>query len=292
MSGMLEVLIPRSYLNTIASHAGAKQHERGNPARCRRRREKGPMSGGFHIIDILLAAIAVFILYRLFRVLGRRTGHEGEHTDILTRERRMGQARTGDKVVPLPKRDESAGASQPAPRPQEAERGAADEAPGGAEPKPARRGGQRVGAGLTQIALADQSFDEAAFLSGARAAFEIIMGAYARGDTGELRGLLASDVYDEFLSAIRQRDVNKERLEFNLAGLPSAQIVDAELIGKTAQVTVKFVSEQISTLRDKLGAVIEGEPDTIVRVTDYWTFERDTRSRDPNWKLAATQASQ
>ncbi len=255
------------------------------------------MSGGFQYFDILiLAAIAVFILVRLYRVLGRRTGHEGQRTNILTRDRGMRERGAADKVVPLPKRGESGGVPRPVPPPaeEEAERETPADAVAEEVAEAPRRASpsHRVDAGMAQIGLADQSFDEGAFLSGARAAFEIIMGAYARGDAGELRGLLASDVYDEFVSAIRRRDANKEHLEFKLAGLPSAQIVDAELIGKTARATVKFVSEQITALKDKDGTVVEGDPGAIARVTDYWTFERNTRLRDPNWRLAATQTSQ
>ena len=72
--------------------------------------------------------------------------------------------------------------------------------------------------------------------------------------------------------------------------LRSSDIVEAQLNGRNAEVTVKFVSELVSVTRDKAGAVISGDPHGAKNVTDYWTFARDTRSSDPNWKLVATRS--
>lgn len=234
------------------------------------------MSGGFQYFDILvLAAIAVFILYRLYRALGRRTGNEGRHTDILTRRREMHGASRGDKVVRLPDRSEDAARAD-------------------AEGETAlhRTEARGLDAMLAQIAIADRAFEKNAFLVGARAAFEIILDAFASGDTGRLRLLLADDVYDEFAAAIRERQQKKQTLQSKLVSLVSAEIVDADLVNKMARVTVKFVSEQITVLRDEQGKVVEGDPDKASRITDIWTFERYTLLRDPNWKLAATQSPQ
>lgn len=241
------------------------------------------MSGGFQYFDILiLAAIAVFILFRLFRVLGRRTGEESHHADILTRRREMHERPRSDKVIRLPDRGE--GGERPRGR------AAPVAAEGEAEAAPRKAEGRELDAVLARIALADRNFDKQGFLTGARAAFEIILGAFAADDTGQLRTLLADDVYDEFAAAIRERQAKKQALQSRLLSLLSADIVAAELVGNMARVTVKFVSEQITALRNEQGEVIDGDPDKVSRITDIWTFERYTRSRDPNWKLAATQS--
>jgi predicted lipid-binding transport protein (Tim44 family) len=74
--------------------------------------------------------------------------------------------------------------------------------------------------------------------------------------------------------------------------IESADLIGAEVRGKTAHVTVRFVSQLVSATRDRAGKVIDGSPDKVTTVTDVWTFARDVSSRDPNWKLVATEAGQ
>lgn len=147
-----------------------------------------------------------------------------------------------------------------------------------------------VQAGLAQIAIADPAFDEATFLAGANRAFEMIVGAFAAGDTGQLRLLLSNDVYEEFAAAIRERAARSAVMETTVVSIVSREIIEAEMRGRVARITVKFLSEQINFVRDAEGHVIEGDPGRVVRVTDIWCFERNTGSRDPNWKLAATRS--
>ena len=129
------------------------------------------------------------------------------------------------------------------------------------------------------------------FLKGARAAYEIIVTAFAEGNRKTLKDLLSREVYDGFAGAISERESRGEQIDQSFVGIKSADIVEAELKNGMAQVTVKFVSELISATRDKAGEVIAGDPKRIKEVTDIWTFAREVASRDPNWKLIATQAA-
>ena len=132
--------------------------------------------------------------------------------------------------------------------------------------------------------------DEA--LTGGRAAYEMTVTAFAQGDRRILKGLLSREVYEGFETAIRERESRGETIETRFISIDKAEIAAAELRGRVAQVTVRFVSQLISVTHDRSGAVIEGSPDKVTDVTDVWTFARDLSSRDPNWKLVATEAGQ
>jgi predicted lipid-binding transport protein (Tim44 family) len=224
------------------------------------------MSEGFAYIDILFfAMVAAFIALRLRSVLGRRTGHERRRTGGFGAPRPNGAA---DNVVALP------------------ERGSAQAE---AEAALANVSDTSVKAGLTQIRLADQRFDLQQFLGGARAAFEMIVEAYAAGDKATLRPLLADDVYGGFEGAIDQRQAAGQSLETQLTAVPAAELIGAEMQGRHARITVRFKSERINVLRDPAGKILEGDPHTAEEVVDLWTFERDTTSADPNWTLVETR---
>jgi predicted lipid-binding transport protein (Tim44 family) len=149
-----------------------------------------------------------------------------------------------------------------------------------------------VASGLDAIAREDKEFDAKHFLAGARAAYEMIVTAYATGDHRQLKSLLGRDVYDGFENSIRDREQRGETVETRFVSIDAADIIAAETRGRTAQVTVRFVSQLVSVTRDRAGAVIDGNPDKVTDVTDVWTFARDITSRDPNWKLVATEAGQ
>jgi predicted lipid-binding transport protein (Tim44 family) len=144
--------------------------------------------------------------------------------------------------------------------------------------------------GLAEIAAADPSFNPDGFLSGARSAFDYIVSAFAAGDTATLRPLLSDEVYDGFAEAIRQRMAAKESLESRIVRLDSADLVDATLQGRTAAITIKFISQQINVTRDADGKVIDGDPERPLERTDIWTFSRNVRAQNPNWVLVATHA--
>jgi predicted lipid-binding transport protein (Tim44 family) len=143
---------------------------------------------------------------------------------------------------------------------------------------------------LREIAAADPAFDAGTFLSGAKVAYETIVGAYAHGDRETLRNLLSPEVYDSFNSVIAERESRGETAEFSFVGLASADISDAHLEGQTAHITVRFVSDLVTAVRDRTGNVVEGDLKAVRRVTDVWTFARDVRSPNPNWRLVATDS--
>src|SRR5205814_1071523 len=141
---------------------------------------------------------------------------------------------------------------------------------------------------LAQVQDADRGFDPEQFLQGARAAFEMIVAAFAEGDKAQLRPLLSDEVFSRFAAAIDERNAAKETLETRILQLKTAEVVGAVLNGRTAQVTVELVSDQINVLRAHDGSIVDGHPDTPIEKTDFWTFVRDTRAADPNWVLVAT----
>jgi predicted lipid-binding transport protein (Tim44 family) len=148
-----------------------------------------------------------------------------------------------------------------------------------------------LGQSLTALMRADPGFDPGHFLDGAKGAYEMIVMAFAQGDAAMLRQLLGADVLEGFERAIREREARGEKVESSLVGIDKADIIEAEVKNRTAYVTVKFVSELISVTRDSDGEVIEGDPKKVREVTDIWTFCRETSSRNPNWKLVATEAA-
>jgi predicted lipid-binding transport protein (Tim44 family) len=235
---------------------------------------------------IIYAAIAVVIFVQLRRVLGQRTGRERPPYDPYSardtlRPSTNERPSTNDNVVALPGR-----AAEPPPKPVEVAPPAGDRWSGLAEP------GSTVAAGLDAIAREDKSFDGKHFIAGARAAYEMIVTAYAEGDRRTLKNLLSRDVYDGFEAAIREREAKGETAESRFVSIDKSDITDAELRARTAQVTIRFVSQLVSVTRDRNGAVIDGSPEKVTDVTDVWTFARDLSSRDPNWKLVATEAGQ
>ena len=232
----------------------------------------------FDIYTIIFLALAVFIFLRLRSVLGQRTGRERPPYDAYSARDAVRPA--NDKVVALPGRP----AEVPA-RPVEAEE-PAERWKDIAEP------GSTLAAGLDAIARDDESFDAKHFLTGARAAYEMIVTAFAEGDRRALKNLLSRDVYEGFDAAISEREKRGETVETRFVSIDRADIIGAELRARTAQVTVRFVSKLVSVTRDRADAVIEGSADKVTEVTDVWTFARDLSSRDPNWKLVATEAGQ
>jgi predicted lipid-binding transport protein (Tim44 family) len=226
------------------------------------------MEGSFPFLEIVLfAMVAGFLILRLRSVLGRRTGHERRRPDPITARTAQEEAR--DKVIPLPERGRVPSREEAVPS-SIAEAGSL--------------------AGIAQIRSVDRSFDPAEFVAGARRAFEMIVDAFAKGDSNTLRPLLSDEVFAQFDGAIRAREEARQTLATTLVGIRESEIVDSGLDGRTAQVTVKFVSEQINVTRDSEGRVVDGDPSAAATVTDEWTFARNTASRDPNWLLVATSS--
>lgn len=225
------------------------------------------MSEGFAYLDIIFVAmIAAFIAFRLRSVLGRRTGHERR------RPTSIGPApvqRTSEPAVGVPERSATTAPTV--------------EGPIADVRDPALK------TGLTQIRLADPRFDLDVFLQGARAAFAMIVEAFAKGDKAALRPLLSDEVFRSFAGAIDQRAAAGHTLTTELVALENAEVSAAAVTGTRARIGVRFTSQQINATRDAAGNVVEGDPSRIDTVVDLWTFERDTRSRDPNWQLVETR---
>jgi predicted lipid-binding transport protein (Tim44 family) len=238
------------------------------------------MDGFVDIYTIIFLAIAVVVFLRLRNVLGRRTGSERPPFDPYSRRESVPGA-VGDKVIDLSRRatDRATGAEPEAVAAIAAERF-----------KRVAPEGSTLNDGLKAVAAADRSFDLDEFISGAKAAYEMIVTAFAEGDRKTLRQLLSKEVYDGFVTAIAQREERGETIEFKFVGIDKAEITGAGVKGQTAQVTVRFLSKLVSATRDKAGTVIDGDPVHVGDVTDVWTFARETTSRDPNWKLIATES--
>jgi predicted lipid-binding transport protein (Tim44 family) len=211
---------------------------------------------------ILFAMVAGFLVLRLRSVLGRRTGNE-RRRDLFPRR----AAPASDNMATLTEPDKRSA------RPAE------DALPADV-----------VAEGLNAIRRADPSFDPSLFIEGARSAFEMIVAAFAKGDKAGLRPLLSDEVLQQFAAAIDERVAAKETLETRIERLDTVDIVEAELVGRTAQLTLKLVSHQINVTRAMDGSIVDGDPVNPVEKTDYWTFARDTRSADPNWVLIATSS--
>lgn len=219
--------------------------------------------GDFQYFDIILfAMIAAFLVLRLRSVLGRRTGNE-RRRELFARRAAPAADKPGGQKLPVSVNPAAvtAIAAKPA-------ASAAD--------------------GLGRIGRVDAGFDPSRFLEGVRAAFELIVAAFARGDKDALRPLLSDEVFDPFARTIDERVTAKETLETRDLRLDQAEIVEADLVGRMARVTVKLVSHQINVTRAMDGAIVDGDPGRPVEKTDFWTFARDTRSADPNWLLVAT----
>jgi predicted lipid-binding transport protein (Tim44 family) len=225
------------------------------------------MGGGFQFLDIILfAVVAVFLVLRLRSVLGRRTG---------TEQRR-------DPFAGAPANDQPVRREAPIAVPDLSAKPVIEPA----APAPA----SPVAAGLAQIREADPSFEEDHFLAGTRAAFEMIVNAYAAGDSASLRPLLSDDVFANFNGAIEERRKAGNMHTTTLIGIRAVDLLEANVQARNAMLTVKIVSDQINVTRDSVGRVVDGDPSAVTPVTDIWTFSRNTRSRDPNWTLVATRS--
>lgn len=223
------------------------------------------MDNSFQFLDIILfAGVAGFLLFRLRSVLGRRTGNERRRPDPFART----------PVAPP--------AASPAPF------SAAPAVTAAAQPTPAPAAPPDDG--LATLQAADPSFNPDAFLAGARTAFELIVKAFAAGDTTTLQPLLSPDVFGAFSEAIRARRDAKETHETKLVAIKTATIEHVDVEGLIGLVTVKLVSDQINVTRAADGTVVEGDPDKAIEKTDFWTFSRPLRARNPNWTLVATHS--
>ncbi len=217
-------------------------------------------------INIVLLGVVAFIFWRLQAMLGTKTGTEKPPFDPTAILRKPENTVSEQEVLP-PLRDDE-------------------------EKKPVWHGvapeGSELANGLVAIEAAATGFNLKEFTNGAKIAYEMILESFAKGDKATMKPLLSKDVFDDFTAAITERSKLGQSMVMQFVGVKYAKPELAKLDAKKAQITMHFVGEMISAKLDKTGAVIEGDQKTVREVHDHWTFERDTATTNPNWKLIST----
>lgn len=210
---------------------------------------------------LVLAGIAIFLILKLRSVLGTREGFE--KPPLPPEEAERPQARQNFEVIEGgPDRD------------------IIDHVPAGSPSAEA----------LAEMKKAEPSFAVTPFLSGARQAYEMILMAFERGELDQIRPFLSDEVEASFESVIRSRDEQGLTVEASFGGLKELVLEEAtfDRATGTGEMTIRFVGELTSVVRDKAGTIIEGQPGKVKRQRDVWTFARRMGSDDPNWQLVAT----
>ena len=217
---------------------------------------------GTSVIQLLvLAGVAIFLIFKLRSVLGTREGFE---------------------KPPLPLEDARA---RPARRDFEVIEGGPDRdivdhvADGSAAAK-----------SLVAMKLAEPGFSVSEFLTGARSAYEMILMAFEKGDLTGIRPFLSQDVFATFTEVVEAREREGLTIESHFVGLRELVLQNAtfDRDSREGEITVRFVAELTSVVRNKEGEVVEGSPTAIKRQRDLWTFARRMGVDDPNWQLVAT----
>jgi predicted lipid-binding transport protein (Tim44 family) len=228
------------------------------------------------IFTIVFFAIAVMIFVRLYGVLGQKTGSERPpFRPPEVADDRDDAPAINDNVIQLPRNPEPVG-REPAAAPAEP---AIDAPPESA-----------LAAALRAILSAERGFDPARFVDGAKVAYEMIVTAYAAGDRRALKGLLSKEVMESFAAGIDAREKRGEKVEFTFVGIDKADIQEASVKGRTAEITVRFAAKVIQVTRKADGTVVEGDPARLTDLVDVWTFARELGTSDPNWRLVDTRA--
>lgn len=233
------------------------------------------MNAIFDVTSLIFLGVAVFLIWKLYTVLGSRTGNERPPADPFSPRPQAPRQGTAD-VIRLP--GATARTEPPDDQPQNV-----DEAIDRMVPV-----GTALNEALRVIASQDRSFDPEHFISGARVAYEMVVTAFAQGDRATLKSLLSPEVLAGFTAAIDDRQRRGETMKSDFIGLDRVEIVEASLKGNISQITVRFVSKLVSATLSADGKVVDGDPTRVLEVTDVWTFAREVRARDPNWKLVAT----
>ena len=218
-------------------------------------------AGGFPIDLVLFGMIAAFLVLRLRSILGRRDGFEPSQGPARPAGRPAGPVIEGKAEAP-------ASAARTVPEQDSS-----------------------VGQTLARITRADPTFDPERFLAGAEAAFRLIVTEFAAGNREALRPLLTVQTFAVFEDVIKSREVAGERQTSEIRGVHEAVIEEAVLNGTMAEITVRFVSDQISQTLDKDGRVVAGA-DAVTELRDVWSFLRDLAVRnDPTWRLAQARSA-
>ncbi|MGV8954926.1 MAG: Tim44/TimA family putative adaptor protein [Cypionkella sp.] len=226
---------------------------------------------------LIVIGIAIVILFRLRSVLGTRTGNERPPVE---RRVKSDAARPAVEDTVTPIRPRGAGN----PDLDDDRRARKTEA----EIEQYSKGNAELAEGFKAVVEADPSFSPKSFLDGAKQAYEMIVTAFAAGDRVTLKNLLEKDVFEGFQRAIADREAAGQKIDFTFVGLPKIEFSDAEYDKKNVLVTIRFHAEVVSATRDKDGNLVEGNADQVQTIADEWTFARNPKSRDPNWKVVTT----
>ncbi len=217
--------------------------------------------GGQLIQILVLAGVALFLVLRLRDVLGTRDGFEPT--------------------------------SQPKPLGEPSDKRAFEVIEGGGpDPDIADHVDPESPSGQAFAAMkrVDPSFSVGEFAHGARQAYEMILMAYENGELDTLEQFLSPEVYESFSAAVFARADKQLTVEANFVGIREMKITEAEFHEDTKEgdITLRYVGELTSVVRDPDGEVVEGDPTEIKKQKDIWTFSRTMDSEDPNWRLVAT----
>ncbi len=239
------------------------------------------MSDFLDIPTLIAIGVIIVVFLRMRSVLGSRTGNERPPVPRAgpRRTETDAEAPGGETVVaPRPVQDGTQ-------MPDDDRRLRKLEA----EAEQYSHGNEEIAANLKAIGNADPAFMPKSFLEGAKAAYEMVVTAFAAGDRKTLKSLLDKEVFEGFEQAISERESAGNTVDFTFVGLPGIDISDVDFDKKTAQITIRYKAEVVSATRDAAGTLVEGNGDQVVTIKDEWTFARNIRSRDPNWKLVATE---
>lgn len=212
---------------------------------------------------ILLAMVAAFLGLRLYSVLGKRSGHEQEPV-----MRQPLEERPAAPIIRPAVPDMESPSSGPVAGSVAIDMAAQN--------------------GLRAIQNADRQFDGGLFIEGAKSAYGLILEAFWKGDRAALKFLCDTDVYESFSSALDAREKAGHILENRLVRIDEARIVDAHYDHPTARITVQFDADIASLIKDRDGTIVGGSMSDAVEAHDIWTFMRDIKSGDRNWKLDET----
>lgn len=211
---------------------------------------------------IVFGAIALFIILRYRSVLGEKTGFDVSAPKPKKSDETIISIATGK-----PLKDDVVAVAQDPYMPDE---------------------NVEAVAALTKMTTMDATFTPSYFMTGAKAAYEMVIKAFNEHDRETLTMLLDPDAYESFEQDMLKQEHNKTRAHTTLVSIKSAEITEAELKKSTATITVLFTAEQVQVVRDESGSVIESDGSALEEIIDEWTFERDLKSKNPNWMIVAT----
>lgn len=213
---------------------------------------------------IVIGAIALFIILRYRSILGQKSGHDFSKPGAAAAK----AAKEKLQIVRPEKPEQKT-------EPRKDDEHAAIE-------------NSEVADVLSRMKLADPQFTVSDFMVGARSAFDMVIDAFNKHDRDTLKMLLSKEVYDSFETSLKEQEENQYKSETTLIAMKASEIVGADIKKSNATITVQFLTEQVYVVRDKEGKVVEGDASMVQDIADEWIFERDIKSRNPNWTIIAT----